>query len=68
MSLNAFDPQKCRERAAEKLAEAANGPQRRERLIEAAEAWLLLAQKLSDLEHLSAAPKGYVAASDLDAY
>jgi hypothetical protein len=48
----------CRDKAEQKMAEAANNPALRQGLIETAKAWLELADKIEQAEALEAQAKG----------
>ena len=48
----------CRDKAEQKMAEAANNPALRQGLIETAKAWLELADKIEQAEALEAPAKG----------
>jgi len=48
----------CRDKAEQKMAEAANNPALRQGLLETAKAWLELADKIEQAEALEAQAKG----------
>ncbi len=48
----------CRDKAEQKMVEAANNPALRQGLIETAKAWLELADKIEQAEALEAQAKG----------
>jgi hypothetical protein len=45
-----YSSAECRERAEQKLAESERDPRHRKRLIDAAQAWLVLASRMKRLE------------------
>ncbi len=53
-----LDAAECRDKAEQKIAEAATNPALRQGLIETAKAWLELADKIEQAEALEAQAKG----------
>ena len=53
-----LDAAECRDKAEQKIAEAATNPALRQGLIETAKAWLELADKIEQAEALEAPAKG----------